>query len=103
MNSSDCEQTLTAVDLEEPPGTSYHNTSTSFTLTLSPPQPHAPFAESRPAESPPPAAFNRRAKTTTRTRAFRKRFFPDVPDKDWNDWRWQSRHRIRTADKFGQM
>jgi lysine 2,3-aminomutase len=110
MNSSDCEQMLTSVDLEEPPGSTYHNTSTSFTLTISPPHtaspPHAAgfsAVEQRPAESSPPVAFNRRVRTTTRTRAFRKRFFPDVADKDWNDWRWQSRHRIRTADKFELM
>ncbi len=29
-----------------------------------------------------------------RTRAFRKRFFPEVADKDWNNWHWQVRHRI---------
>lgn len=26
--------------------------------------------------------------------AFRKRFFPDVADAEWNDWHWQLRHRI---------
>ncbi len=37
------------------------------------------------------------------TRAFRRRFFPQVPDREWNDWRWQLRHRIRTlpeAERF---
>ena len=29
-----------------------------------------------------------------RTRLFRKRFFPDATDKDWNNWHWQVRHRI---------
>lgn len=38
-----------------------------------------------------------------RTRAFRKEFFPDVTDKDWNDWRWQSRHRVRTLEQFEKM
>ncbi len=27
-------------------------------------------------------------------RAFRKRFFPNATDAEWNDWRWQLRHRI---------
>lgn len=31
-----------------------------------------------------------------RTTLFRLRFFPEITDEDWNDWRWQSRHRIRT-------
>ena len=26
--------------------------------------------------------------------AFRKRFFPNATDAEWNDWRWQLRHRI---------
>jgi lysine 2,3-aminomutase len=30
-----------------------------------------------------------------RSRAFRRRFFPDASATDWNDWRWQLRHRIR--------
>ncbi|MHB8898019.1 MAG: KamA family radical SAM protein [Thermoguttaceae bacterium] len=38
-----------------------------------------------------------------RTRAFRRRFFAQVTDREWNDWRWQLRHRIRTlpeAERF---
>ena len=27
---------------------------------------------------------------------FRTRFFPDTSDADWNDWRWQLRHRFRS-------
>lgn len=30
-----------------------------------------------------------------RSRAFRKRFFPEATDRDWNDWRWQLKRRIR--------
>jgi len=30
-----------------------------------------------------------------RSRAFRKKFFPDATAADWNDWRWQLQHRIR--------
>jgi lysine 2,3-aminomutase len=38
-----------------------------------------------------------------RSRAFRRRFFPDASQSDWNDWRWQLQHRIRdlrTLAKF---
>src|SRR6185503_13385076 len=28
------------------------------------------------------------------TDAFRQRFFPTATLAEWNDWRWQSRHRI---------
>ena len=30
-----------------------------------------------------------------RARAFRRRHFPEATAEDWNDWRWQLRHRIR--------
>ncbi len=38
-----------------------------------------------------------------RTRAFRRRFFPGVVNAEWNDWRWQSRHRVRTLAEFDAM
>jgi lysine 2,3-aminomutase len=41
--------------------------------------------------------------TSDRSRAFRRRFFPDATAADWNDWRWQLQHRIRdlrTLAKF---
>jgi lysine 2,3-aminomutase len=40
---------------------------------------------------------------TERTTAFRRRFFPEAKVSDWNDWRWQSRHRIRTLEQFERM
>lgn len=30
-----------------------------------------------------------------RSRAFRRRFFPEATSQLWNDWRWQLQHRIR--------
>ncbi len=30
------------------------------------------------------------------TRAFRKRFFPEIDLLQWSDWRWQARSRIRS-------
>ena len=38
-----------------------------------------------------------------RTTLFRERFFPDAADAEWDDWKWQSRHRIRTLDQFEKM
>jgi lysine 2,3-aminomutase len=29
--------------------------------------------------------------------------YADVPDADWNDWRWQLSHRLNTADEIGQV
>src|SRR5262245_602944 len=31
-----------------------------------------------------------------RTKAFRKQHYPDVTTKEWNDWRWQASHRLKT-------
>ena len=45
----------------------------------------------------------RSGSSNPRTQAFRERFFPDVADEQWDDWRWQVRHRIRTLDQFAAM
>ena len=37
------------------------------------------------------------------TRAFRKAFYAEVADREWNDWRWQTRHRIRTLEQLERM
>ena len=36
-------------------------------------------------------------------RAFRRQFFPEVSDKDWNDWSWQARHRCRTLEQLDRI
>lgn len=61
--------------------------------------------ESEPPAEPPesplfPAASKDRERgapfpQSERSRAFRRRFFPDASAADWNDWRWQLRHRVR--------
>ena len=28
--------------------------------------------------------------------SWREHYFPDVPDPEWEDWRWQFRNRIKT-------
>jgi len=45
----------------------------------------------------------RRPRSTPRTRAFRKAFFPEVSDALWNDWHWQLRNRIRTLEQLENM
>ncbi len=44
-----------------------------------------------------------RQTTNSRTRAFRRRHFPDVTNRDWNDWRWQSRKRVRTLAQLEKV
>ncbi len=36
-------------------------------------------------------------------RSFRRQSFPQASAADWNDWRWQLRHRVRTARDVEQM
>jgi lysine 2,3-aminomutase len=38
----------------------------------------------------------RSQRTSPKTRKFRRKFFPDVSDRQWNDWHWQIRNRIRS-------
>ena len=48
---------------------------------------------------PPP----RRSSGNPQTRAFRKAYFANVTDKEWNDWRWQTRNRIRTLPQLERI
>ena len=36
-------------------------------------------------------------------RAFRRRAYPAATAADWADWRWQLRHRVRTAGEVGRV
>ncbi len=38
-----------------------------------------------------------------RTAVFRREFYPDATDREWDDWRWQSRHRIKSLVQMEQM
>jgi lysine 2,3-aminomutase len=49
-----------------------------------------PAARPRPASNP-------------RTAAFRRVFYPSTTDKEWNDWQWQIRNRIRHAEQLERM
>jgi lysine 2,3-aminomutase len=40
---------------------------------------------------------------THRSAAGRRHFFPDVPDSEWNDWRWQFRHRVTRLDRLADF
>lgn len=48
-------------------------------------------------------ASRRSGSTNPRTQAFRERHFPTATDEQWNDWRWQVRHRIRTPEQFASV
>ena len=60
--------------------------------------------ESASTSSPPPwAAASVQVRDNPRTAAFRQRYFPNATDEQWNDWRWQSRHRIRSLEDFERI
>jgi len=65
-------------DDEEPPGLVSHLQNRANTFELFP-------------------VISRRAST------FRDRYFPDTSDTEWNDWRWQFRHRIRTLEELERI
>jgi lysine 2,3-aminomutase len=44
-----------------------------------------------------------RQSSNARTRVFRRRHFPQISTREWNDWRWQSRHRVRTLTQLEAM
>jgi lysine 2,3-aminomutase len=65
--------------------------------------------------TPNPSSPSRKAKSKTRrpaaprlivsarSQAFRKRFFPAATLNEWNDWRWQNSHRIRSAEQLARI
>ncbi len=50
-----------------------------------------------------PLARERVARTSLPTRRFRRRFYPEIDDKTWNDWQWQVRQRIRSLGQLDAM
>ncbi|MGH9338963.1 MAG: KamA family radical SAM protein [Acidobacteriota bacterium] len=44
-----------------------------------------------------------RSTVNSRSKVFRKRFYPEALSKDWNDWRWQVRNRIKDLDELSRI
>jgi len=44
-----------------------------------------------------------RFKESPRTRAFRKRFYPEVTSLEWSNWHWQYGNRIKDVDALSQF
>lgn len=101
MASIDAEAcSCSRVDDEEPPGTTVQLLSSPAVARLSRP-PRRRATVERDVFSP--GASGRIPRSTFQTRAFRKAFYPDVADRDWNDWHWQARNRLRTLAQLEQV
>jgi lysine 2,3-aminomutase len=82
-----------ATDGAEPPG---RVAATQFTISLlnTTIAPAAPVSRSKPkSDAGQPAE---RFPTSPSSRRFLRRHYPGAGRAEWDDWRWQSRHRIRT-------
>ncbi len=53
--------------------------------------------------SSPLSHFPAKTPNLSRAKAFRKRFFPSATSAEWNDWRWQLRHRLTTTEQLEQI
>jgi len=88
-----------AEDTDEPPGTK-PGAQPSFPASdpthspKHPPRLH-PVPSNRPAVP--------RLTISPRSDAFRRRFYPQATTRDWNDWRWQNRNRVRTLADLARM
>ena len=104
---------------------SFEGDTASFSVTVNEEPPDVPLSSlhALPVLSPPeegtcevppigrphlssPRLFSSPPRTprgSPQTRAFRKMFFAGATDQEWNDWRWQLRHRVRTLDQLQSM
>ena len=95
---------LLKVEAEEPPG---RPRATSQLLI----KPQSPINALAPAPAPSAKAPRLDAVVVRMerfpigpvSRAFRKRYYPEVDVAQWNDWRWQARSRIRTLAELERI
>ncbi len=89
------------VDDEEPPSTTVQFSSPRSATRFS--RPKRPRAIAQRDIFSPGSPPGRTPRSTFQTRAFRKAFYPNVQDRDWNDWHWQARNRLRTLEQLEQV
>lgn len=87
---------------EEPPG--LRSASRPAPALHLPPPPSSPPSLALVAD---PVAVTRRGvprmTVSERSREFRKQFYPSATAREWNDWHWQNRNRIRSADQLARV
>ncbi len=97
-------ETMLSAEEAEPPGSA---APAPVFFKPSPPSSDSPpstFPFPLQLQSPPrPARTVPRLLISARSQAFRQRFFPDATAREWNDWRWQNSHRIRTVEALARI
>jgi lysine 2,3-aminomutase len=89
---------------EEPPDVPLSSLSTFAVLTPSDGTAMGRVSRGRIVSlSPPPSSPPRCPRGNPQARAFRRTFFAQATDQEWNDWRWQSRNRIRNLAQLARM
>ena len=105
MTTTECvEATFSSTGDEEPPP--QRRCGPQLLLLITPPRSNGSkrlAGRITTLDDPGRPATVRRPATTPATKAFRKAFFAQTADREWNDWRWQTRHRIRTLEQLEQM
>ncbi len=89
-------QTMTFLEDDEPPSRGQAAQPAAIPVSTRPlPPPSAPVAPAAraPRRVAPPASP--RLVISPRSREFKRRFFPEASNADWNNWQWQSRNRLR--------
>lgn len=81
---------------EEPP-------SNCISLQHAVPKPQTIFAKHHKPGIILPFPGKRTPRTSIKTKTFRRRFFPLVADKQWNDWHWQINNRVRNLSHLEQF
>ncbi|HBI13915.1 MAG TPA: lysine 2,3-aminomutase [Desulfobulbaceae bacterium] len=64
---------------------------------------HHPLSFPAPTILPFPLHRRKIALKDARTRQFRRKFFPGISAREWNDWHWQVANRIRTPERLRSM
>lgn len=102
MSNLDGESSSFTVSVEEEPP-DVPISCDPYPVSLSPHRSGAAGLSLEPSSFGPLVGPARRPSGNPQTRAFRKAYYPDASDKDWNDWRWQMRNRLRTLAQLRQF
>ncbi len=62
-----------------------------------------PFESLSPTILPFPLHRQKSTASQSKSRQFRRKFFPGVSAREWNDWHWQVANRIRQTEKIERM